>query len=67
MFENVGQGQAREMSMQCHKIEFPGRNLDTLDDTNIYGPTRNVVNSFSFGDITTRGVLIFLIACLLNK
>ena len=53
MFENVGQGQAREMSMQCHKLEFPGRNLDTLDDTNIYGPTRNVVNSFSFGDITT--------------
>ena len=52
MFENIGKGEAREMSMQCHKIEFPGRNLDSTPDTNIYGPTREIVNGFTFAEIT---------------
>ena len=51
MFENVGQGQSREMSMQCHKIDFPGRTLDVVDDTNIYGPTRGVVTGLTFAEI----------------
>ena len=52
MFKNITDGDQREVSMQCHKIEFPGRNLDSVPDTNIYGPTREIVNGFSFADIT---------------
>ena len=52
MFKNITDGDQREVSMQCHKIEFPGRNLDSTPDTNIYGPSREIVSGFSFADIT---------------
>tara|TARA_Y100000389_G_scaffold169274_1_gene175420 strand:+ start:41 stop:775 length:735 start_codon:yes stop_codon:yes gene_type:complete len=54
MFGNIGRGEQRDISMQCNKIEFPGRNLDTVADTNIYGPTREIVNGFSFAEITAN-------------
>ena len=38
--------------MQCESIEFPGRNLDTNPDTNIYGPTREIVQGYSYAEIT---------------
>ena len=52
MFKNITDGDQREVSMQCHKIEFPGRNLDSTPDTNIYGPSREIVSGFSFAEIT---------------
>jgi len=52
MFKNITDGDQREVSMQCHKIEFPGRNLDSTPDTNIYGPSREIVSGFSFAAIT---------------
>ena len=52
MFKNITDGDQREVSMQCNKIEFPGRNLDSEPDTNIYGPTREIVNGFSFAEIS---------------
>ena len=52
MFGNIGRGEQRDISMQCNKIDFPGRNLDSVSDTNIYGPTREIVNGFTFADIT---------------
>jgi hypothetical protein len=30
---------------------MPGRNIDTAPDTNIYGPTREIAQGFSFADI----------------
>ena len=54
MFGNIGRGEQRDISMQCNKIEFPGRNLDTVADTNIYGPTREIVNGFSFAEIAAN-------------
>ena len=51
MAKDITNGDQREVSMQCHKIDFPGRTLDTSDDTNIYGPVRGIVNGFSFADI----------------
>ena len=54
MFGNIGKGEQRDVSMQCNKIEFPGRNLDTVEDTNIYGPTRDIVNGFSFAEVTAN-------------
>jgi len=52
MFKDITNGDQREVSMQCNKIEFPGRNLDSTPDTNIYGPSREIVSGFSFAEIT---------------
>tara|TARA_Y100001972_G_C7566267_1_gene284278 strand:- start:120 stop:854 length:735 start_codon:yes stop_codon:yes gene_type:complete len=52
MEENTGEGTTRKTGLVCESISFPGRNLDTMDDTNIYGPIRSVVNGYSYGDIT---------------
>ena len=43
---------ARNVSLKCESISFPGRNIDTTTDTNIYGPTREIATGFSFADIT---------------
>ena len=42
---------ARDVSLKCESISFPGRNIDTTPDTNIYGPTREIAQGFSFADI----------------
>ena len=47
MQENTGEGTTRKTGLQCESIEFPGRNLDTNPDTNIYGPTREIVSGLS--------------------
>ena len=52
--EKKGEGIDRRTSLRCQSISFPGRNLDTTPDTNIYGPTREIVNGFSFGEITAN-------------
>ena len=43
---------ARKTALRCQSFEFPGRNLDTAPDTNIYGPTREIVQGYSFADTT---------------
>tara|TARA_B100001996_G_scaffold382640_1_gene375037 strand:- start:2065 stop:2787 length:723 start_codon:yes stop_codon:yes gene_type:complete len=52
MGENVGDGTARETSLKCENISFPGRNLDTTPDTNIYGPAREIVQGYSYAEVT---------------
>ena len=52
MQENTGEGITRKTGLQCESIEFPGRNLDTAPDTNIYGPTREIVQGYSYAEIT---------------
>ena len=42
----------RRTSLACESISFPGRNIDTTEDTNIYGPVRNIATGFSYADIT---------------
>lgn len=46
-----GNGTARNVSLKCENISMPGRNIDTAPDTNIYGPTREIAQGFSFADI----------------
>ena len=46
-----GNGTARQVSLKCEQISMPGRNIDTAPDTNISGPTREIAQGFSFGDI----------------
>ena len=45
-------GDDRKASIRCQSISFPGRNLDTVEDTNIYGPTRQIVQGYSYGEVT---------------
>ena len=45
--------ESREVSMRCESINLPGRNLNTLTDTNIYGPTREVVDGVTYADEIT--------------
>ena len=40
---NLSKG-VRETSLKCENIAFPGRTIDSTPDTNIYGPTREIVN-----------------------
>ena len=50
----VGGGDVRDVSYQCNSIEFPGRNLTTTSDENIYGPTRDIADGFTYADITGK-------------
>ena len=50
----VGGGDVRDVSYQCHSISFPGRNITITEDTNIYGPTREIADGFTYGDITGK-------------
>ena len=45
---------ARNVSLKCESISFPGRNIDTTPDTNIYGPTREIATGFSFAELSAR-------------
>ena len=47
-----GDGTVRKTGLRCESISFPGRNLDTTPDQNIYGPTREIVSGFSFAEVT---------------
>jgi len=51
-----GDGTVRKTGLRCESISFPGRNLDTTPDTNIYGPTREIVSGFSFAEISATFV-----------
>ena len=52
MQENTGEGTTRKTGLQCESISFPGRNIDTTEDTNIYGPVREIAHGYSYADIT---------------
>ena len=43
-------GDSRKISLRCESINLPGRNLNTLTDSNIYGPTREVVNGVTYAE-----------------
>ena len=40
----------RSISMRCDSISLPGRNLSTMTDANIYGPTREIVEGVTFAE-----------------
>ena len=41
---------ARAVSLRCESIQLPGRNLNTLTDLNIYGPTREIVDGVTYAE-----------------
>ena len=40
----------REVSLRCETVSIPGRNLNTLTDSNIYGPTREIVDGVTYAE-----------------
>jgi len=56
MGQAKGDGTVRKTGLRCESISFPGRNLDTSPDTNIYGPTREIVSGFSFAEVSATFV-----------
>ena len=40
----------RAVSLRVESILLPGRNLNTLTDSNIYGPTREIVDGVTYAD-----------------
>ena len=53
MNANTGAGITESLGLMCESFAFPGRNLDSSPDVNTYGPTREVVNGYSFGDVSS--------------
>jgi hypothetical protein len=41
---------ARDVSLRVESILLPGRNLSTVSDTNIYGPSRDIVDGVTYAD-----------------
>ena len=39
-----------KISMRCESVSLPGRTLSTVDDTNIHGPRRQVVDGVMYAD-----------------
>ena len=48
----AGSSNSRKVSMRCETVTIPGRNLNTLTDGNPYGPTREIVQGYSYADVT---------------
>ena len=43
----------RSISLRCESVSLPGRTLNTLDDTNIYGPVRQIVDGVTYAEDIT--------------
>ena len=52
MMGNMQSSDNRTTALRCQSFEFPGRTLDTTSDVNIYGPTRELVQGYSYADTT---------------
>lgn len=53
--QNVSMGtesllNARNISLRCESVTLPGINLSTAQDTNIYGPTKDVVEGVTYAE-----------------
>ena len=42
--------ESSKVSMRCESINLPGRNLNSGTDSNIYGPTREIVDGVTYAD-----------------
>ena len=43
----------RQVSMRCESVNLPGRNLNSATDSNIYGPTREIVIGVTYAEDIT--------------
>ena len=54
LFEDIGGGITRDVAFQCNSITLPSRGLTTVADETIYGPARNLVQGYVFGDVNAN-------------
>ena len=40
----------RKVSLRCESVSLPGRNLDSMTDGNVYGPTREIVKGVTYAE-----------------
>ena len=52
MGELLGDGTVRATGLKCESISLPGRNIETMEDANIYGPERTIATGVTFADIS---------------
>ena len=52
MGEALGDGTVRATGLKCESISLPGRNIETMEDANIYGPERTIATGVTFADIS---------------
>jgi len=53
MGSNTGGGVTQKVGIMCESFSFPGRNLTTTPDSNLYGPEREMVDGYTFGDVSS--------------
>ena len=54
LFEDIGGGITKDVAFQCNSITLPSRGLTTVPDETIYGPARNLVQGYVFGDVSAN-------------
>ena len=52
LFEDIGGGITRDVAYQCNAVNLPARALTTQPDLTIYGPARNLVQGYTYGDVS---------------
>ena len=52
LFEDIGGGITRDVAYQCNAIAMPARSLTSVPDTTIYGPARNIVQGYTYGEVS---------------
>ena len=50
---SANSAEAQKVSLRCESISIPGRNLNTLTDSNTYGPTREIVDGVTYAEDIT--------------
>ena len=50
-------GPMEEIILRCESVTMPGRNLSSLSDANIYGPTREIVSGVTYAEDVTCSFL----------
>lgn len=58
MGDLVKDGTLRSVAIKCTSISFPAKTLQVSQDTNIYGPVREIVNGIEFGDLQANFTLL---------
>ena len=48
----INNGEIRNLSIRCDTISIPGRNLRTVMNGNIYGPPHDIVQGYTFGEVS---------------
>ena len=51
MRQNTQDGTARQTGLRCSQIVIPGRDIETVQDVNIYGPVREIAQGVVYGDL----------------